>query len=128
MNDEGIQRWLLWIISIIICGTTRWKSYCLWRNYIFLSLLQEAGFFVWWRMGLAHQQVCGFIWQYVEDNVYNHIANETYARTLWKKIESLYASNSRNNKLNLLNCLINLRYMKNSSILDYLNEFQGFLY
>ena len=26
-----------------------------------------------------HQQVCGFIWQYVEENVYNHIANETHA-------------------------------------------------
>lgn len=49
-----------------------------------------------------HQQVCGFIRQCVEDNVYNHIANETHARALWKKIESLYASKSGNNKLYLL--------------------------
>ena len=35
-----------------------------------------------------HQQVCGFIRQYVEDNdVYNHIANETHARALWEKID-----------------------------------------
>ena len=40
------------------------------------------------------------------------------------KIESLYASN---NKLYLLNCLMNLWYMESSSILDYLNEFQGLL-
>jgi hypothetical protein len=44
-----------------------------------------------------HLQVCGFIRQYVEDNVYNHIANETHAKTLWEKIESLYASKSGNN-------------------------------
>ena len=74
-----------------------------------------------------HQQVCDFIRQSVEDNVYNHIANKTHARTLWEKIESLYASKSGNNKLNLLNCLMNLRYRVNSSISDHLNEFQGLL-
>ena len=74
-----------------------------------------------------HQQVCGFIRQYVQDNVYNHIVNETHARTLWEKIESLYASKSGNNKLYLLNCLMNLRYKENSSISDHLNEFQGLL-
>ncbi|KAF1859019.1 hypothetical protein Lal_00000843 [Lupinus albus] len=56
-----------------------------------------------------HQQVCGFIRQYVEDNVFNHIANEEHARSLWNKIESLYASKSGINKLYLLNFLMNLR-------------------
>lgn len=74
-----------------------------------------------------HQQVCGFIRQWVEDNVYNHIANESHARTMWEKIESLYASKSGNNKLYLLNMLMNLRYREGSSISDHLNEFQGVL-
>ena len=74
-----------------------------------------------------HQQVCGFIRQYVKDNVYNHIANETHARALSEKIESLYAYKSGNNKLYLLNCFMNLRYRENSSISDHLNEFQGLL-
>jgi len=74
-----------------------------------------------------HQQVRGFIRQYVEDNVYNHISNETRARPLWEKIESLYASKSSNNKLYLLNCLMNLRYRENSPISDHLNEFLGVL-
>jgi len=73
------------------------------------------------------QKVCGFLRQYVEDNVYYHIANETHGRTLREKIESLYASKSDNNKLYLLNCLMNLRYMENSSISDHLNEFQWLL-
>nr|KYP70932.1 Retrovirus-related Pol polyprotein from transposon TNT 1-94 [Cajanus cajan] len=74
-----------------------------------------------------HQQVCGFIRKFVEDNVYNHIANETHARALWEKIESLYASKPGNNKLYLLNCLMNLRYRESSSISYHLNEFQGLL-
>lgn len=74
-----------------------------------------------------HQQICGFIRQYVEDNVYNHIANEEHARSLWKKIESLYASKSGNNKLYLLNSLMNLRYKEGTSISDHLNYFQGLL-
>ncbi|KAJ0042674.1 hypothetical protein Pint_18583 [Pistacia integerrima] len=36
-----------------------------------------------------HKQVCGYIRQWVEDNVLNHIANETHARTLWNKLETL---------------------------------------
>ncbi|RDX82495.1 hypothetical protein CR513_36704, partial [Mucuna pruriens] len=39
-----------------------------------------------------HQQVCGFIQLSMDDNVYNHIACEIHAMTLWEKIESLYAS------------------------------------
>ncbi|KAF1897989.1 hypothetical protein Lal_00032751 [Lupinus albus] len=69
--------------------------------------------------------VCGFIRQYVEDNVYNHIANKEHARSLWNKIESLYTSKSGNNKLYLLNSLMNLRYKEGTSISDHLNEFQG---
>jgi len=69
-----------------------------------------------------HQQVCGFIRQYVEDNVYNQIANEEHAKSLWKKIETLYASNTRNNKLYLLNSLMNLRYKEGISISDHLND------
>ena len=74
-----------------------------------------------------HQQVCGFIRQFVEDNVYNHIANETHARTLWEKIESLYASKSGNNKLYLLHCFVSLKYKEGTPMSDHLNEFQGLL-
>ena len=67
----------------------------------------------------------GFIRQYVEDNVYNHIVNEVDAKSLWKKIETLYACSTRNNKIYLLNSLMNLRYKEEISISDHLNDFQG---
>jgi hypothetical protein len=34
---------------------------------------------------LLHRQVCGYIRQWVDDNVLNHVDGETHARTLWKK-------------------------------------------
>jgi hypothetical protein len=74
-----------------------------------------------------HLQVCCLIRQYVDDDVYNHIANETLAKNLWEKIESLYASKSRNNKLFLLNCFISLKYKEDTSISYHLSEFQGLM-
>lgn len=57
-----------------------------------------------------HEQVCGFIRKIVDENVYNHIQNETHARTLWTKLENLYASKTGNNKLYLLRRLMQLRF------------------
>lgn len=74
-----------------------------------------------------HQQVCGYIRQWVEDNVRNHIVNETHARTLWQKLETLYASKIGNNKLFLLKQLITFKYKEGSPILDHINDFQGVL-
>ena len=72
-----------------------------------------------------HEMVCGYIHQWVDDNVLNHIANDTHAKTLWDKLETLYASKSGNNKLFLLKQAINLRYKEGTSIFYHLSEFQG---
>ncbi|KAK8524988.1 hypothetical protein V6N12_029838 [Hibiscus sabdariffa] len=72
-----------------------------------------------------HQQVCGFIRQFVEENVYNHIDQETHARTLWEKLESLYASRSGNNKLFLLKKMMALKYKEGTSTADHVSEFQS---
>ncbi|RDX93346.1 hypothetical protein CR513_24405, partial [Mucuna pruriens] len=74
-----------------------------------------------------HQQVCGFIRLFVDDNVYNHIASEIDAKTLWEKIESLYASKCGNNKLFLLNSIVSLKLKEGTSLSDHLNEFQGII-
>ena len=69
--------------------------------------------------------VCCYIRQWVDDNVLNHIANDTHAKTLWDKLETLYASKLGNNKLFLLKQAMNLRYKEDMSISDNLSEFQG---
>ncbi|VFQ70711.1 unnamed protein product [Cuscuta campestris] len=63
--------------------------------------------------------------KWVDDNVLNHIYNESHARTLWDKLESLYTSKTGNDKLYLLRQAMNLRFKEGSSISDHLNEFQG---
>ena len=37
-----------------------------------------------------NRQVVSFIRQWVDDNVYHHIENETSAHTFWKKLEESY--------------------------------------
>ncbi|KAH0669685.1 hypothetical protein KY289_024178 [Solanum tuberosum] len=49
-----------------------------------------------------HLQVWGYITQWIEDNVRNHIMNETNAKSLWDKLETLYASKTGNSFLDQL--------------------------
>ncbi|MCI39615.1 hypothetical protein A2U01_0060847, partial [Trifolium medium] len=38
---------------------------------------------------LLHRQVCGYIRQWVDGNVLNHISGEKHAKSLWDKFEQL---------------------------------------
>ncbi|KAG7553078.1 Zinc finger CCHC-type superfamily [Arabidopsis thaliana x Arabidopsis arenosa] len=58
---------------------------------------------------LQHRQVCGLIRQWVDDNVLNHIENEIDARSLWLKLEQLYARKTGNDKMYMIKKLIELR-------------------
>ena len=74
---------------------------------------------------LEHKVVCGFIRQFVDDNVLNHISKESHARTLWNELESLYARKTGNNKMYLIKQFMSLKYKDGQSMSDHLNEFQG---
>ena len=74
-----------------------------------------------------HVQVCGYIRQWVEDNVRNHIVNETHAKSLWDKLETLYTSKTGNNKLFLLKQLMNIRYKEGLLFLIILMIYRVFL-
>lgn len=76
---------------------------------------------------LMHRQVCGLIRQWVDDNVLHHIENEINARSLWLKLEQLYARKTGNNKMYMIKKLIELRYQEGTPMTDHLNEFQGLL-
>ncbi|KAJ0804413.1 putative RNA-directed DNA polymerase [Helianthus annuus] len=76
---------------------------------------------------ILHRKVCGYIRQWVDDNVLNHISGETHARTLWNKLEELYARKTGNNKLFLIKQLINLKYNDGTPVTDHLNVFQGLI-
>ena len=59
---------------------------------------------------LLHRQVCGYIRQWVDDNVPNHVSEEKYAQSLWNKLEQLYAGKTCNNKLFMTKKMISLKY------------------
>lgn len=76
---------------------------------------------------IFHRQVCGFIRQWVEDNVLNHVIGINHARTLWSKLEELYASNTGSNKMLVMNQLLGLKYKDDTSMADHVNVFQGYI-
>nr|GEZ27716.1 hypothetical protein [Tanacetum cinerariifolium] len=74
---------------------------------------------------LLHQQVCGYIRQWMDDNILNHVVGEVHAHTVWTKFEQLYARKIGNGKLFLIKQLISLRYRDGTDMSDHLNIFQG---
>ena len=78
-----------------------------------------------WRV--LHHQACGFIRQWVDDNVLNHISEETHARTLWQKLEEFYARKEGTNKMFLIKQLMNLRYREGAPVADHVKAFQGII-
>ena len=59
---------------------------------------------------MLRRQVCGFIRQWVDDDVLNHISREIHAQTLWGHLESLYARKTGNNKMFLIKQILSLKY------------------
>ena len=51
---------------------------------------------------ILHRQTCGFIRLWVGENVLNHISAEISARTLWLKLEQLFARKEGVNKMLLI--------------------------
>ncbi|KAJ4718977.1 Retrovirus-related Pol polyprotein from transposon TNT 1-94 [Melia azedarach] len=76
---------------------------------------------------LLHRQVCGYIRQWVDDNILNHISGETDASSLWNKLEELYARKTGNNKLFLIKQMMSLKYRDGKPMTDHLNAFQGII-
>ena len=76
------------------------------------------------KWNMLHRQVCGFIRQWVDDNVLNHISGETHARTLWGHLESLYARKTGNNKMFLIKKMLSLKYHDGSPMTDVAPHFR----
>ncbi|KAK2382824.1 zinc knuckle (CCHC-type) family protein [Trifolium repens] len=76
---------------------------------------------------LLHRQVCGYIRQWVDDNVLNHTSGEKHAKSLWDKLEQLYAKKTGNNKMYLIKKMLSLKLQEGTSCADHLNTFQGIM-
>ncbi len=63
----------------------------------------------------------------MDDNVLNHICDVEDARSLWQKLEELFARKEGVNKMLLIKKLMHLRYKERSRIADHVNDFQGII-
>ena len=70
---------------------------------------------------------CGFIRMWVGENVLNHISGEENARSLWHKLEELYALKEGTNKMLLIKRLMQLRHPDGSPVADHVKKFQGII-
>lgn len=71
-----------------------------------------------------HRKVVGTNRQWVDNNVYHHISNETDAQVLWKKLESMYERKSVQSKAFVIRKLVNLKYNDGKPITEHLSDFQ----
>ncbi|GKU92547.1 hypothetical protein SLEP1_g6259 [Rubroshorea leprosula] len=78
-----------------------------------------------WR--LLHRQVCGFIRQWIDDSVLNHINDETDARTLWTKLDQLFRAKTGQNKLCHIKKLMYSRYKDGTPTANHVNDFLGII-
>lgn len=63
--------------------------------------------------------------QWVDQTVFHHVAQETNAFSLWKKLEAMYERKTAQNKASLIRRLVNLKYKDGRSVIEHLNDFQG---
>ncbi|KAK9050656.1 hypothetical protein SSX86_030374 [Deinandra increscens subsp. villosa] len=76
---------------------------------------------------LLNRRVCGYIRQWIDDNVLNHVSGDTNAHKLWSKLEQMYAPKTCNGKMFYMKQLMSLRYRDGSSMSGHLNVFQGLI-
>lgn len=69
-------------------------------------------------------QICRYIRQLMDDNIYDHIANIEHTKTSWEKVESLYAKKTDINKRVLIRQMMGVRYKNDIPITYHLSEFQ----
>jgi gag-polypeptide of LTR copia-type len=74
-----------------------------------------------------NRKAVGTIRQWLDDSVYHHVASETNAHELWKKLESLNKQKTTANKAFFIRKLVNLKFREGTSVAEHLNEFQSLI-
>ena len=76
---------------------------------------------------LAHRQVCNYIRQWVDGDIFNYVREEKHAGSLWNKLKEIYAQKAGYNKLLLIKLLNSLKYRDGTPMAYHLNTFQGII-
>ena len=73
------------------------------------------------------KKTLGVILQWVDINLYNHVAKETDPHTLWKNLENMYETKNAQTKIFLMRKLMNFKLKEGQSIAKHLNDFEGMI-
>ena len=76
---------------------------------------------------ILNHKVVATIRQFVDLSVLQHIANETNAYALWKKLADMYERKNAMSKASLTRKLVKLEYKDGESMVVHLNDFQGLI-
>ncbi|KAK0604129.1 hypothetical protein LWI29_012318 [Acer saccharum] len=70
-----------------------------------------------------NKRACAKIKQWVDNNVYNHVANETDAYKLWTSLKETYELNNAQNQAFIFRKLMMMRYKDGTPMAEHLNYF-----
>ena len=72
-----------------------------------------------------NRKTIGQIRQWIDHSVFHHVAQETDAYALWKKLEDMYQAKTARNKALLMRRLVNLKLQSGTSVAEHTSEFQS---
>ncbi|CAH9137488.1 unnamed protein product [Cuscuta epithymum] len=72
-----------------------------------------------------NRKTIGQIRQWIDHSVFHHVARETDAYALWKKLEDLYQAKTARNKALLMRRLVNMKLKSGSSVAEHTSQFQS---
>lgn len=83
--------------------------------------LSDENWYIMNRKAIANVRQCLY------DSVFIHVAQETNARQLWLKLESLFGKKTIAKKFSLIKRLKGMKCEKGTSVSEHLSDFQGLL-
>lgn len=72
-----------------------------------------------------HRQVIGKIRKRINHSIFHHVAQETDAYALWKKLEDMHQTKIARNKALLMRRLVNMKLRSGISVAERTSEFQS---
>ena len=72
-----------------------------------------------------NRKTIGQIRQWIDHSVFHHVAQETDAYVLWKKLEDMYQAKTARNKAILMRRLVNMKLKSGTSVAEHTSEFQS---
>ena len=72
-----------------------------------------------------NNKTLGQIRQWIGHNVFHHVAQDTDAYEMWRKLEDMFQAKTARNKALIMRRLVNLKLRSGTSVAEHTNEFQS---